>query len=790
MKTSPLILFLLMLSLCVSAQKKTPTQSVEGRIIDKETKQPMAGAIVFVEDTYPVISTMTDLEGYFRLDDIPVGRQTLKAQKAEYNTFYTDNLVLRSAKETYLEIEMRRTPGTNQISVADTDNRENLPNNEFAAVSTRSFTAEETQRYPSSINDPGRMVLGFPGVQSYQDNESDAFIRGNPISGALFRVEGLDLLCLGHFANPLSPNGGISALSISLLDDSDFSTGAFSAEYGNASSAVYDLRFRRGNINSREYTFRLGLIGIDFATEGPIKKGRSSYLFNYRYSTLGILSAMGFYIVRPNVSNTFQDLSFNTVFESEDRKNIFTIFGIGGLANEQWFPKDSADWLTRLDFNRINSRTLIGTVGMTYTRLLDDKSYLKILLGGNVNKLFENVDNMFLDSVRTENNGYWRHQYTVSGTYSRKISNVLRLKAGFSGHGMLYNMFNTRYNYANSTQDTFMNTGGYDLAFWLQGYVQTSINLSHRFSINAGLHALYFMPNSSYSIEPRVSMQYQLAKKSRLSLAYGLHGQIIPIGVYTLQTKDNQGNTTYPNKDLKIPKAHHAVLAYRQLLGKDMSLQFEFWYQQLFNQAVAADSSSTYALLNQRENYPEEALSSVGKGRNFGVDVIFERTFRKGFFLMASGSIFRSLYTPANGVEYRTRYDNLFASALTFGKEFNFKNANFLSLGLRLLVNGGNRYTPANQALSQQYSVLILDNSNPYSLGQSDEKIPVYYRADLRIAYRKDWANSSLLISVDVQNLSNNRGNVFQELYNVQLQGAYRRYGAGLLPIMSMQLDF
>jgi len=47
-----------------------------------------------------------------------------------------------------------------------------------------------------------------------------------------------------------------------------------------------------------------------------------------------------------------------------------------------------------------------------------------------------------------------------------------------------------------------------------------------------------------------------------------------------------------------------------------------------------------------------------------------------------------------------------------------------------------------------------------------------------------------LLISVDVQNLSNNRGNVFQELYNVQLQGAYRRYSAGLLPIMSMQLDF
>ena len=83
--------------------------------------------------------------------------------------------------------------------------------------------------------------------------------------------------------------------------------GGLPAEYGNAFSGVFDMQFRNGNLYTREHTFRAGILGLDIATEGPIQKGKSSHLANFRYSTLGILNAMGVYLVGPRNGNNFQD---------------------------------------------------------------------------------------------------------------------------------------------------------------------------------------------------------------------------------------------------------------------------------------------------------------------------------------------------------------------------------------------------------------------------------------------------------------------------------------------------
>ena len=480
MKTQSSFLLLIILFLCSTfqLQAQKPTQVIEGRVIDKETKNPLAAVIIFVEDTYPVISTTSDLDGYFRLDEIPTGRHTLKAQKTDYITYFTDNLFIRSAKEVYQEIEMRKVPGGSSNSNITTDYRENVPLNEFSLVSTRSFTVEETQRYAGAIFDPGRMAAAFPGVQAYQDNEADISVRGNSQSGVLYRLEGLDIPVISHFNRPISSGGAISILSIQVLNDSDFSTGAFAAEYGNASSAVFDMHFRKGNKNNREYTAKLGLFGLDFATEGPFKKGNSSYLLNYRYSTLGILSNLGFFVVRDNVSNTFQDLSLNLTFDSDNSKNQFNIFGIGALSNEQWFVRDSAKWVSNLDFQRIDNRCGTAALGFNYIRLLDEKSYLKVLLGGTASSIILNKNNAYLDSARIETNEYLRLDYTLSGTYSRKFNNWFRIKTGLSARANMSDLSYENYNFETNSLDTLIHTNGFAWMLWGQGYLQTNFSIS------------------------------------------------------------------------------------------------------------------------------------------------------------------------------------------------------------------------------------------------------------------------------------------------------------------------
>ena len=100
--------------------------------------------------------------------------------------------------------------------------------------------------------------------------------------------------------------------------------------------------------------------------------------------------------------------------------------------------------------------------------------------------------------------------------------------------------------------------------------------------------------------------------------------------------------------------------------------------------------------------------------------------------------------------------------------EFSFKDGSRFSTGIRFLANGGMRYTPADTTLSSQYNILFVDESRPYTSGQSDLDTPFYYRADLRLAYRKDWPNFSLTLALDAQNITNNTGNAFQQLYDIQ----------------------
>ena len=84
------------------------------------------------------------------------------------------------------------------------------------------------------------------------------------------------------------------------------------------------------------------MLGVDAAMEGPFKKGYGgSYLINYRYSTLGILSKI--MPLGDNVTN-FQDLSFN-VFLPTKKIGNFGIFGFGGLSDDTWkASEDTAIW--------------------------------------------------------------------------------------------------------------------------------------------------------------------------------------------------------------------------------------------------------------------------------------------------------------------------------------------------------------------------------------------------------------------------------------------------------------
>ncbi|MBK9190202.1 MAG: TonB-dependent receptor [Crocinitomicaceae bacterium] len=261
------------------------TQTIRGTVIDKQTLQPIIGARVVLLESNPVIGAVTNIEGQFRLENVPVGRQSVSITYMGYEPVVMQNLAV-SSKEMVLNIEMTEAVNSlNEVEITAEKKGETV--NKMANVSIRSFSVEESNRFAGAHNDVARMAQNFAGVQGTDDSRNDIVIRGNSPAGVLFRMEGIDIPNPNHFARFGTTGGPISMLNNNVLSNSDFLTGAFPSEYGNATAGVFDLKMRTGNNEQHEYMFQFGFNGAELLAEGPFSdSSQASFLLSYRYSTL------------------------------------------------------------------------------------------------------------------------------------------------------------------------------------------------------------------------------------------------------------------------------------------------------------------------------------------------------------------------------------------------------------------------------------------------------------------------------------------------------------------------
>ncbi len=270
-----------------------PTQTIRGTVIDDASNAPVAFATVSLRHTDPSLGTISDTLGNFTIPNVQVGRYDVQVSFMGYEPAILREITVISAKQTFLTIQLKEnTTLLSEVVIKPRVNKEQ-PLNTMATVSARMLSVEEAQRYAGGFDDPARLASSFAGVAS-NTSENGIIVRGNAPKFLQWKMEGVEIPNPNHFGDLNSLGGGtVTALSSQMLANSDFFTGAFPAEYNNALSGVFDIAMRTGNNQKREHTVQLGFLGIDASSEGPFKKGgRSSYLFNYRYSTLALLEAV------------------------------------------------------------------------------------------------------------------------------------------------------------------------------------------------------------------------------------------------------------------------------------------------------------------------------------------------------------------------------------------------------------------------------------------------------------------------------------------------------------------
>ncbi len=798
MKKSLILAILILSSISIFAQLK---QTIKGNVIDKDTRQPLISSTVVITDLQPVMSAVTDENGDFTIKNVPVGRHKVECGYLGYSTFSSENIILNSAKELVLNIELIEAAFQQQeVVVKAFKNQGNRALNEAAVLSARSFSVEETQRAAASANDPARMAMGFPGVQANRDTRSDIVIRGNSGIGLSWRLEGIDIPNPNHFARIGSSGGGLTVFSTNMLATSDFMTSAFPAEYGNAFSGVFDMKFRKGNQEKTERTIKAGLLGLQYAQEGPFsKKSKASYLISYRYSTLSILNRVGLYLVGKKTSNDFQDLSFNVFLPSKNGKSIVTLFGIGGLSGEKEKAGDSLT--TFAERNTYDFNTNMGALGLTHFYLINEKSYFKTTVA-LMNQLVTTNDyylnKSFQDTVTLSKERHQDGRLSLSTFYSYKFNPKLALKTGVN---VSYLFFDFRKDYYTFSLLSF----GINSAdakpknpILAQPYFHLRYTPSSKLTINAGLHAMYFSVHhgnpidgivahlTKKSIEPRLNLRYQIAGNQSISFAFGRHGKILPLGNYYGVLIDIRGivpTTNFVNTNLEIIKANHYVAAYEFFVGKGARIKAEVYYQRLKNIPI----SDSYSLVNNITGFAERPLVSKGFATNKGVELSLEKGFQDGAFFTASTSFYRSTYESAAGKTYSTQYDSRVQANFIGGKEWKLKKNNVLQVGVKIIYNGGLPLTPLREGVPQlDGKEPRLDYSRPFT-----ERNKAYFRPDLRIAYRKDKAKSAYTLALDIQNVIAYRNqDGLSRTYDAKTAQWIYRQQSGLVPVISYQVDF
>ncbi len=796
MKTNfPLLFALLLLPLALSAQ----TSTLRGVVLDKQAETPLIGATVQVLNLESAIGATTGVDGVFVLKNVPVGRQTLRITYLGYEPQTVPNILTTAGKEVQLDIRLEEsfTKVDEVVITAKVD--KDKPVNEFATISARQFNTEEVMRYSGGRNDVAKLVANFAGVAANNDARNDIIIRGNSPTGVLWRIEGIPVPNPNHFSTLGTTGGPVSALNPNMIAQSDFLTGAFPAEYGNALAGVFDINLRTGNRERYEFMGQVGAFsGLEAAAEGPLnRKNDGSFVVAYRHSFAELADAAGLNI-GTTATPRYKDLTFNADF-GNGKAGKFSLFGIGGYSAIDFLAAeiDTTDLFANPNENAYNV-SKFGVLGLKHNILLGERSYVRTVLSASYSGNTYTADDLQIDPgapFRIWDVSDAATTFRLSSYYNLKVNNRLTLRTGLL---LQQQQLDTRVDTRKNTPDLdddqrpdWFSERDFDGWFHQsEAFAQAQYRLTENLSLNAGLHGLYFAKTEDLAVEPRAALNWQFAPQHTFNIGYGLHHQTQPLPVFLFRERQPDGSSVATNTDLGFTRNRHLVLGYDFKPAPDWRIKAETYYQWLSDVPVESFASS-FSLLNTGADFifPEtNHLVNAGTGTNRGAELTVEKFFSRGWYSLLTLSLFDSRYKGSDGVERSTAFDGGYVFNVLAGREFKLGDTGrrFLTLDTKLTAAGGRPYTPVNLEASRAAGEEVLYEDRAFSLRLDD-----YFRWDVKIGFRLNSARRKLsqTFFLDFQNVTNHK-NIFAMRYNEVKGNVGRIDQIGFFPDILYRVEF
>jgi len=791
-------LFLLLQTTTAFSQS---AQVIRGKVIDKESDFPLTGVNIIIKDSNPVIGTSTNENGEFSFKKLPVGKYTILFRYLGYKPAFAD-IELTAGKQQVLRIEMEeQVTVTDEVVVKAYRKGETI--NKMASVSARSFTVAETEQYAGSFGDPARMAANFAGVSRAGDDRNDIVIRGNSPMGLQWRLQGMNIPSPNHWSASGATGGPVSILNNNTLSNSDFFTGAFPAQYGNALSGVFDLWMRNGNNQKYEFTGQIGFGGFELMAEGPFSKNyNGSFLISGRYSVLDVMDMLGFDVAGGAVPE-YYDLTFKVDLPTKKAGKL-SIFGIGGKSYIEMISYEDEDIAK---FNPIGNTDVrngssLGILGVTHKIFIDKKSHIYTTLSLSGTKVESKVDSVKfipvvpngIDTVfqRTSTLFYGEDNSEIitsaSSRYVRKFNrkNTLAVGVGFETHNISYqdsfrrSLTDTAF-YQHSTA---ISKNGLSL---INSYVEWQHKFSNTLTLNTGVYFQQFLFNNSNALEPRLSLTYEPLPTHKFSIGFGMHSKLQPMFYYFVQSYDTlSGKYMQTNRELEFTKATHLVFAYDHMFTDNLHLKIETYYQWLYNVPVTKEPSN-FSMLNDGASFHIHRVADLvnkGTGNNYGVEITFERYLSKNWYFMITNSLFDSWYRGSDNVKHHTAFAANYVTNFLGGYEYRFNSRYSLNINSKITWSGGKRNPYLNEEASMEQGKAVYIDDLAYSEREKD-----YFKLDFRISLKNNDKKIYQEWALDLTNVTDHK-NIYSKTYNPDINKIEYIYQQGFLPMFMYRINF
>jgi hypothetical protein len=741
MKEKLFICFLTVLTNNIHSQEQV--QVVRGHITSIVTGKPINNATIAFSNSQN-FSVQTDSSGYYEKWIVP-GNYSLTVIAAGFRVEKRTNIVVHSGKQQVLDVALQEYKVELDSVTVSGNTEKNVP-----------IELWNVQRYAAAFYDPGRVVTSHAAIINTDDQANNLSIHGTSPNYIQWKVEGVEVVNPNHLENagtlndrPSLNGGGVSLFSAQLLQNSGFQLAPFESQNGNALTGIFDMRLRNGNNKKYEHVVQASLLGLDYSIEGPFsKKQKASFLCNYRYSTVGVLSKLGVDFNGEKIN--FQDLSF--IFTIPNKNGQLKIFSINGTSETIFKgPNDTGRIEGQKDLKNINydSKTTIN--GVSYLHSLNNTMYVRGIVSYSKKLISRNETSsgVIYDALPETQDIQSQEKISNLVYLSKRIDNRLRMKIG-----SYYNYFTTALK---STLNNSIVSSGKVVDPLLQPFVSMEGDVLSKLEIKIGLHSLYHIRVNDLVLQPRINIQYSFTDRQDLSVAYGRSAQLQPFYLYT-------GNAA--NNNLK-PAISNSFSFIHHLRVFTLDIKNELFLQYFKRLPVNVENHfSAFNYFNEQILFP---LEQKGTAQVYGYDLTIEKKI-SSYYIILSSSIFNSTY-KLNGENYNGRFNTNYNTSLTAGKEFIINTKKTIEADVRFFMRDGFR---ENTTADDFY----------YS-----SRLSYYNRVDLRICYRKEKERSSVIWALDIQNVTN-RKNMAYHYYDSFTKQIESKYQLGIIPVLSYKVFF